>query len=102
MRGALVFLAVFALGVIITLGAPTLPPGRAIYDMLGVPPVTYPTLGIPTVTLVSGVFNGVVYGVIAWLAYSAIERAMKKEPKPEEKKPESEEKKDQPPKASPP
>ena len=72
MKGAIVFLVVFALGVLITLGNTSLPPGNTIYGMLNVPNLTYPVLGIPATTLIISVFNGVVYGFVAWLAFSII------------------------------
>ncbi len=58
--GAIVFVLVFAVGLGLTLGSPDLPPGRMLYRMLGVQEISLPTLGVPTTTLVSGVFNGVV------------------------------------------
>jgi hypothetical protein len=70
LRGAIVFLVVFLLFVVITLAYPTLPPGPAIYNMLNVPTTDYPVLGIPATTLVIAIFNGVVYGVIAWIIFS--------------------------------
>jgi hypothetical protein len=69
-QGAIVFLIVFFAMLAATLAAPTIPPGRAIYDLLGVPDTDYPVLGIPTTTLVIAVFNGVVYGIIAWLIFT--------------------------------
>jgi hypothetical protein len=65
MKGAIVFLIVFVLGVLITLGNTSLPPGNIIYGMLNVPSINYPVLGIPATTLIISVFNGVVYGFIA-------------------------------------
>lgn len=70
MRGALVFLAVFFILLIVSLGGSSIPPGHALYGMLGVPETRYPVLGIPVTTLVIAVFNGVVYGFVAWLIYS--------------------------------
>jgi heme/copper-type cytochrome/quinol oxidase subunit 2 len=75
--GAIVFLVVFALFLAISLGYTSLPPGRQLYSMLGVPETDYPTLGIPTTTLVISVFNGIVYGVIAWLIYTVADRSRK-------------------------
>jgi hypothetical protein len=72
MMGAVVFLIVFIVGLGITLASPSIPPGMDIYLMLNVPTVDYPVLGIPATTLVAAVFNGVIYGVIVWLAYSVI------------------------------
>ena len=83
MKGALVFLAVFAVLLVVTLGYPSLPPGMQIYGMLGVPSSDYPVLGVPVTTLAAAVFNGVVYGVIVWLVFSvATGMGRKKEQKP--------------------
>jgi len=70
MRGAFVFLAVFFILLMASLGGSSIPPGHALYGMLGVPETRYPVLGIPATTLVIAVFNGVVYGFVAWLIYS--------------------------------
>jgi len=75
MKGAIVFLAVFVIMLIVTLGAPDLPVGKMIYDMLGVPDTDYPVLGIPVTTLVSAVINGVIYGIIVWAIYSVLIKA---------------------------
>ena len=74
MRGALVFLAVFAIFLIITLGYSALPPGPQIYGLLNVPSTDYPVLGIPVTPLVIAIFNGVVYGIIVWLVDSVVYR----------------------------
>ena len=70
MKGAIVFLAVFALFVIITLGYPSLPFGSQLYHAVGGVDVNYPILGVPIATLVPAIFNGVIYGFIVWLIYS--------------------------------
>lgn len=69
-EGAIVFLMVFFAMLLATLAYPTMSPGRQIYSLLGVPDTDYPVLGIPTTTLVIAVFNGVVYGIIAWLIFT--------------------------------
>ena len=70
MKGAIIFLVVFAIALLITLGSTTIPPGQYIYNQLNVPSVDYPILGIPATTLVISVFNGVIYGFIVWLLYT--------------------------------
>jgi hypothetical protein len=65
MRGALVFLAVFAVVTLISIASPNIPPGLQIYQALNVPLTDYPVGGIPASTLIIAIFNGVVYGVIA-------------------------------------
>jgi hypothetical protein len=79
MRGALVFLAVFAVVTLISIASPNIPPGLQIYQALNVPLTDYPVGGIPASTLIIAIFNGVVYGVIAWILYSIADRAMKKD-----------------------
>ncbi|MBS7626394.1 zinc ribbon domain-containing protein [Candidatus Bathyarchaeota archaeon] len=74
MRGAIVFLAVFIIMLIVTLQYSSLPPGRMLYSLLNVPETTYPVLGFPATLLVCAVFNGVVYGIVAWLIYTIAER----------------------------
>ena len=70
MKGALVFLVFFVAMTVFTLLYADLPPGRQIYEMLDVPFTGYPVGGIPTTVLIVSLFNGIVYGVIAWLIYS--------------------------------
>ena len=83
-QGAIVFLAIFAIGLFITLSSPTLPPGRMIYDAVVGAETDYPVLGISATTLIAAIFNGVIYGVIIWLIYTLAVRAGvlgKEEPK---------------------
>ena len=77
-EGAIVFLVVFFAMLAFTLASPNSPPGRQLYSLLGVPETDYPVLGIPATTLVCAVFNGVVYGVIAWLIFTFGKRAWKR------------------------
>jgi predicted flap endonuclease-1-like 5' DNA nuclease len=73
--GAIIFLVVFAILVVVTLSNPTLPFGKQIYEAIGGVDVDYPILGIPVDTLVPAVFNGIVYGFIVWLLYTIISSA---------------------------
>jgi hypothetical protein len=77
MKGALVFLVVFIILFAATLAYSDLPPGKQIYDALNVPTTDYPILGIQATTLIKAVFNGVIYGIIAWLIYTIAERTAK-------------------------
>ena len=70
MKGAIVFLAVFVIFLAATLGYSAIPPGKALYQLLGVPETEYPVLGIPVTLLVQTIINGVIYGAIAWLIFS--------------------------------
>ena len=69
MKGALVFLIVFVVFVVITLFVPSIPPGGLIYTAVGGVDVNYAIVGITVPRLVPAVFNGVIYGVIAYLIY---------------------------------
>lgn len=84
MKGAIVFLLVFALLVVLTIVNVAIPPGQAIYN--AVLPGTeaassYLIAGISAVTVVISVFNGVIYGVIAWAVFTVIMMATRKEKK---------------------
>ena len=71
MKGALVFLGVFAIALALSLGYSGIPPGQQIYDAIGGVDMDYPILGISVSTLVPACFNGIVYGIVVWLIYSA-------------------------------
>ena len=83
MKGAIVFLAVFAIVVVITLGNTAIPPGKAIYDIAL--PNTEAASGyliggtVNAVTAIIAVFNGVIYGFIAWLVFTLATMGKKKE-----------------------
>jgi hypothetical protein len=76
MKGALIFLAVFAILLVATLANISIPPGQAIYNAV-LPGTevanTYLVLGsVPAINLIISVFNGVIYGFIAWLIYTLL------------------------------
>ncbi len=83
MKGAIVFLVVFAIAVVITLGDTSIPPGQAIYN--AVLPGTEAASGylvggtVDAVTAIIAVFNGVIYGFIAWLIFTIIMMFVKKD-----------------------
>ena len=85
MKGALLFLAIFAILFLATLAYSELPPGGMIYDSF-----KFPTEGsnyklfdtLPVRTIVNGVINGLIYGIIAWIIYTIAARASKRKPKP--------------------
>jgi hypothetical protein len=88
MKGALVFIAVFIILLLATLAYSELPPGAQIYDSFNFPTTDYQVFGsLPVRTLVSAVFNGVIYGIIVWIIYTVVKRASK--PKPQQQKPAS-------------
>jgi predicted secreted protein len=78
--GAIVFLVVFFVMLLVTLAAPSLPIGSQLYGLFGVPESDYPVLGIGVTTLVSAVLNGVFYGVIAWLIFTFVVKRFLKWP----------------------
>ena len=74
MKGAIVFLVVFALVVVLTLAYTSLPPGNAIYQA-ALPNTeqytsTYSIAGTNAFVLIIAVFNGVIYAFIAWLIFT--------------------------------
>jgi hypothetical protein len=83
MKGAIVFLVVFAIVVVLTLGNTSIPPGKAIYDT--VLPNTEAASGylvggtVNAVTAIISVFNGVIYGFIAWLIFTVLNMGRKKD-----------------------
>ncbi len=85
MKGAIVFLVVFAIVVVITLGNTSIPPGQAIYN--AVLPGTEAASGylvggtVDAVTAIIAVFNGVIYGFIAWLVFTIVMMFTKKDKK---------------------
>jgi len=78
MRGAVVFLIVFVVFLVATLGYSEIPPGKALYHLLGIPETDYPVLGVPATLLVEAIFNGVIYGVIAWLVFTIVMKSREK------------------------
>jgi len=60
MKGAIVFLLVFVIFLVATLGYPAIPPRKTLYQLLG----------IPATSLVQAIINGVTYGAITWLIFS--------------------------------
>lgn len=85
MKGALVFLLVFAILVIATVAGVAIPPGEAIYNAVlsgtAVYTIQYAILGTNAFTLIIAVFNGVVYGLVAWIIFTIINALTKKDKK---------------------
>ena len=82
MKGAIVFLAVFAVVFLISLGATSIPPGQALYNMLKLPveTTTYKLGGaIYGDVLIKAIFNAVVYGFIVWLVFTIVTYRSRKE-----------------------
>ncbi|MCW4004757.1 MAG: hypothetical protein NWE95_12685 [Candidatus Bathyarchaeota archaeon] len=88
MKGAIVFLAVFALLVVLTLGNTSIPPGQAIYNAFL--PGTEAASGyliagssVDAVTAIIAVFNGVIYGFVAWLIFTLLMMGRGKDKRPQ-------------------
>ncbi len=75
MRGAIVFVAAFLIFLVITLGYQDLPPGKQIYDAVGLPETVedYPNWD-QWHALIIAIFNGVVYGIIIWFIFWLLEK----------------------------
>ena len=83
MSVAVVFVLVFMLLLVITLGFPSLPPGDILFDLLhdflGIPEITYDILGFSSEALVNGIINGVFWGIFISIIYGLGRRASKRE-----------------------
>jgi NADH:ubiquinone oxidoreductase subunit 5 (subunit L)/multisubunit Na+/H+ antiporter MnhA subunit len=83
MKGAIIFLVVFALVVIATLAYTSIPPGKAIYQA-ALPNTeqytsTYSIAGTNAFALIIAVFNGVIYAFIVWLIFTLVTMGKKKD-----------------------
>jgi hypothetical protein len=84
MKGAIVFLVVFAIVVVITLGNTSIPPGIYLYNMFL--PNTEAASGyfiagssIDAVTAIIAVINGVIYAFVAWIIFTIATMGRKKD-----------------------
>jgi hypothetical protein len=80
-KGALVFIAVFAIVFLISLGVTFIPPGPSIYDVLNLPAAvkTYKFAGaIYGDVLIKAIFNGVIYGFVVWLVFTVVTHVLGK------------------------
>jgi hypothetical protein len=76
-EGAIVFLIAFVVFLAVTLFAyPELPPGNAISDAIGIDP-TIEWSGFMLRTLLSAIFNGIIYGIVVWLVLTFARRTQK-------------------------
>jgi hypothetical protein len=85
MKGAIVFLVVFAIVLLATLAVITIPPGKAIYQA-ALPNTeqytsTYAIVGTNAYALIISVFNAVIYGFVAWLLYTVLTWGKRKDKK---------------------
>jgi hypothetical protein len=70
MLGLVVFAVFFTFFFSVTLIFPSIPPGQLICGVLGNSETCYPVAGISGATVVSGLVNGLVWGVIIIILYS--------------------------------
>ncbi|HVP92490.1 MAG TPA: hypothetical protein VMS94_01975 [Acidobacteriota bacterium] len=75
-EGAIVFIIVFVVFLAITFAYTELPPGNMISDAMGIDP-NLPWNGFTVRTLLSAIFNGVIYGIIVWLIFTFARRRTK-------------------------
>ncbi len=82
MKGAIVFLAVFAVVFLISIGATSIPPGQQLYDAMNLPVETTTYLvggAIYGDVLIKAIFNAVFWGFIAWLVFTIVTYRSRKE-----------------------
>ena len=85
MKGAIIFLIVFALVVVVTFAYVSLPPGETLYN--AVLPNTkeftsqYALAGSNAFVVIVAVFNGVIYAFIAWLIFTLVTMGSRKKDK---------------------
>ena len=82
MKGAIIFLVVFAIVLLATLVYTSIPPGKIIYNA-ALPNTeqytsTYIIAGTNAFALIIAVFNGVIYGFIAWLIFTLVTMGKRK------------------------
>ncbi|MGB9675562.1 MAG: hypothetical protein ACPL0C_00060 [Candidatus Bathyarchaeales archaeon] len=76
-EGAIVFVITFLIFLAATFAYADLPPGNMISDSMGIDP-TLEWSGLAVKTLLSAIFNGIVYGVVVWLIFTFGKKALKK------------------------
>jgi hypothetical protein len=86
MKGAIVFIVVFAIVLVISLGSTAIPPGKAIYN-LAFPNTEDVVSGylvggaIDGVTAIVSIINGVIFGFVAWVVYGLAATAFRRNKK---------------------
>jgi len=81
MKGAIVFIGVFIIVFLVSLGFTSLPPGQTIYKIINLPTsvATYKVGGaINGDVLIKAIFNGAIYGLVIWLIFTIMTRAFRK------------------------
>ena len=69
MHAVAVFAGVFLILLVVTVAIPGLPPGELIFEVLGFPQATGSFLGISISTLLNGLVNGLLWGLVAAAMY---------------------------------
>lgn len=80
-EGAIVFLIAFVIFIAITFAYPELPLGNMISDAMGIDS-SIMWSGFVLRTLLSAIFNGVIYGVIIWLIFTFARRTTRSKAQP--------------------
>jgi hypothetical protein len=75
-EGAIVFVITFVVFIAITFAYTELPPGKMISDAMGISS-TLVWKGFTVRTLLSAIFNGIIYGIIVWLIFGLARRTRK-------------------------
>ena len=75
-EGAIVFIIAFVIFLAATLAYTELPPGDSLNDAMRIDP-TIEWSGFLVATLLSAIFNGVIYGIIIWLIFTFAKKALK-------------------------
>ncbi len=75
-EGAIVFLVAFVVFLAATFAYPSLPLGSTITEAMDIDPDLVWS-GFTLKTLLSAVFNGIIYGVIIWLIFTFVRRTQK-------------------------
>jgi predicted flap endonuclease-1-like 5' DNA nuclease len=69
-----IFVAVFLLLTAITLIVPNIPPSQLLFNYITIPQSTRSVLGISVATVVNGVANGIIWGLLAAAVYALYRR----------------------------
>jgi predicted flap endonuclease-1-like 5' DNA nuclease len=83
MHAAAVFAGAFLTLVVVTVVIPGLPPGELFFEGLGFSQVTGSLLGISVSTLLNGVVNGFLWGLVAAVVYGLSRRRTGRKPLPQ-------------------
>ena len=80
MNAVAVFVGAFLILAMVTLVIPSLPPGEFVLETLGFPQATESFLGISVSTILNGVLNGLLWGLVATAVYALSRRGTGRKP----------------------